>query len=82
MSVAERRSAVPSTIVATSPRRIGNRLIPRRRSPMLMSAKFFGSSTRPVTRTRRSVVPLFTRPAGTSWFSRCSAAMTWGGATA
>ena len=34
---------------------------------------------RPVTRTSRSCSPRHTRPAGTSWFSRCSAAETCAG---
>jgi hypothetical protein len=75
---------VPSTTVATSARRTGAPAAPPapRRSATAISAKVRGSCTRPVTRTRRSLEPLRTRPAGTSWFSRCSAAMTCGGLTA
>ena len=42
-------------------------------------AKSRGSAMRPLTRTRSSRAPRSTRPAGTSAFSRCSAATTMSG---
>jgi hypothetical protein len=70
--LALRASAVPSTTLATSPRRTGT----PPRTATVMSRKARGSSTRPVMRTSRSWSPRRTRPAGTSWFSRCSACIT------
>ncbi len=80
-SEALRFSAVPSTTVATSPSLTAT--CPRGpwRTETAMSANAAGSTTRPVTRTSCSVAPRCTRPAGTSWFSRWSAAITCGGLT-
>jgi hypothetical protein len=75
ISAALRTSAVASRTSATSARSTGT----PSRTTTGMLANSRGSSMRPITRTSRSPAPRVTRPAGTSWFSRCSAADTCAG---
>ncbi len=74
---AVRFSAVPSTTFPTSRTRMGAPF----RTTTVTSPKASGSVMRPVMRTRRSESPRWMRPAGTSWFSRWSAATTCAGET-
>jgi hypothetical protein len=75
ISAAVRRFSAPSTTTATSLMRTG---VPPR-TVTGMSANALGSTMRPVTRTSFSVAPRSMRPAGTSWFSRWSAAASCAG---
>ena len=75
ISAAVRRFSAPSTTVATSLIRMG---VPER-TVTGISPNERGSTMRPVTRTSRSVTPPSMRPAGTSWFSRWSAAVSCDG---
>ncbi len=74
-SAVARGSATPSITVATSPTVTATPL----RTTTGIVANAFGSVTRPVMRTSCSMLPRLTRPAGISWFSRSSTAMTCGG---
>src|SRR5574341_510448 len=77
MNAASRASSCVSSIRATCPKRTG--MPPRTVTARL--AKSSGFRTRPCTRTRFSLLPRSTRPAGTSSFSRLTAATTMSGET-